>query len=72
MTNQTKVFSIIDTDPATGIANVTTTVNNYIRGAILDGFSNFCIGQVVVTPANTSYARNWYTVQVDYYNPGIM
>ena len=71
MTNQTQVFSIQGA-AGSGVADVTALANHFIRDGITQGLSGFCIRQVVVTPADASFARNWYTLQVDYYDPGVM
>lgn len=71
MTNQTQIFSIMGIDAGTGIADVSDLVNHFIKSTQALGYSNYCIGQVVVNQGDATFTRNWYTVQVDYYDPSI-
>ncbi|PQJ12685.1 hypothetical protein CJD36_002775 [Flavipsychrobacter stenotrophus] len=70
MTNQTKIFSTPGV-AATHVAYVTDLANNFIRAGIGHGYSAFNIRQVVVTPYDPAFDRNWYTLQVDYYDPSV-
>ncbi len=70
MTNQTRIFSTMGIGGG-GIADVTALADNFVRAGIALGYSGFNIRQVVVTTGDTSFARNWYTLQVDYYDPSV-
>ncbi len=71
MTNQTKVFSVLGLS-GSGLADVSALANSFVKDSIPQGLSGFCIRQVVVTQGDSTFTRNWYTVQVDYYDPSIM
>ena len=66
MTNQTMVFSVFDVSG--NIADVSARVNTFVKNGLADGYSNFHIQPVVVTPSATAN-KFWFTVQVNYYNP---
>ena len=79
-TNQTQIISLVDTpDPVTGVASVIdTAVNSFIDSGIASGFINFDVKNVVVTQEYiagtppTPTGNNYYTVQINYYDPAIM
>ena len=69
MINQTQILSIINVDTH-GVAIVTAAVNQFITAGIVSGYTNFHVHEVVVTPSAVPN-QNWYTVQVNYYNPAV-
>lgn len=71
MTNQTVVFSAPDFDHATGVANVTDKVNDFIRLGAKMGYMNFNIRHVVTPVLGATSGAIYYTVQVDYYDPSV-
>ena len=74
MTNQTTVFSAVDVDSSTGIANVTNLVNHFIISGTALGYINFDILPLNVQTdfhSGVALEKNWYTVQVNYYDPAV-
>lgn len=69
MTNATQVLSALGID-IHNVANVTALVKAFITDSVAAGYSNFHIGHVVVTP-DTATPHNWYTLQINYYNPQV-
>ncbi len=78
-TNQTHIISKEDTpDSTTGeLLSVNTAVNDFITTQMALGCINFEVRQVAVTPQFLAEVpavptgNNYYTVQVNYYNPAL-
>ncbi len=76
MTNQTQILSAVDAGTSGPVVPIDTLVNDFITTGMALGYINFEVRQVVVT---TQYSggpglatgANFYTVQVNYYNPAL-
>ncbi len=76
MTNQTQIFSVIDSGSSGEITSLDGLVNNFITGGIALGYINFDVKQVIITTEYTgapglATGSNYYTVQVNYYDPSL-